>query len=179
VTAGTVLVLGGARAGKSAWAVTRARSLGERVAVVATAEPRDGEMVARIARHRAERPPGWATIEAPVELAAALTDLAGKVDVVVVDCLTVWVANLLDRTPEAADAALLDQAAHLADVLARRAFHVVVVSNEVGWGVHPETAIGLRFRDLLGRVNQAVAAVADEVVLLVAGCPVVIKGVAR
>jgi adenosylcobinamide kinase/adenosylcobinamide-phosphate guanylyltransferase len=179
LTARTILVLGGVRAGKSAWAVARARALGDRVAVVATAEALDDEMAARIALHRAARPPGWATVEAPLALADALDDLAGKVDVVVLDCLNVWVANLLGRTPSLPDEVFLAEAARLADVLGRRRFHVVVVSNEVGWGVHPETAIGRRFRDLLGLVNQAVARVADEVVLLVAGCPLAVKGPTR
>jgi adenosylcobinamide kinase/adenosylcobinamide-phosphate guanylyltransferase len=175
VTPGTLLVLGGVRAGKSAYAVARAAALGERVAFVATAEPRDPEMAARIARHRAARPPGWTTIEAPVAVAEALGDLAGKVDVVVVDCVNLWVANLLGRDAALADDALLAEAERLAAVAARREFHLVLVSNEVGGGVHPETAVGRRFRDALGLVNQALARAADEVVLLVAGCPLPLK----
>jgi len=176
VTRRTALVLGGVRAGKSAYAVARAMALGERVAFVATAEPLDPEMAARIARHRAARPPGWTTIEAPLALAEALADLAGKADVVVVDCLNLWVANLLGRGPAPTDEALVAAADRLAAVAARRPFHLVLVSNEVGWGVHPETATGRRFRDALGLVNQAMARAADEVVLLVAGCPLWLKG---
>jgi adenosylcobinamide kinase/adenosylcobinamide-phosphate guanylyltransferase len=175
VIPGTLLVLGGVRAGKSAYAVTRAAALGERVAFVATAEPLDPEMAARIARHRGARPPGWTTIEAPVAVAAALADLAGKVDVVVVDCLNLWVANLLGRAAALTDDALLAEADRLAAVAAARRFHLVLVSNEVGGGVHPETASGRRFRDALGLVNQAMARAADEVVLLVAGCPLPLK----
>ena len=168
----TVLVLGGVRAGKSAYAIARASSLGERVAFVATAEARDAEMATRIARHRSARPPGWATIEAPIALAEAVARLDGKVDVVVVDCLNLWVANLLGGEPGLGDAPLL---ARTAPLLARRPFHLLLVSNEVGWGVHPETPLGRRFRDALGLVNQTVARAADEVVLLVAGCPLWLK----
>jgi adenosylcobinamide kinase/adenosylcobinamide-phosphate guanylyltransferase len=168
----TLLVLGGVRAGKSAFAVARAAERGERVAFVATAEAGDAEMAARIARHRAARPPAWATIEAPLALGDALADLEGKADVVVVDCLNLWVANLLAAEPALGDEQLL---ARTAARVARRSFELILVSNEVGWGVHPETALGRRFRDALGLVNQAVAAEADEVVLLVAGCPLWLK----
>jgi adenosylcobinamide kinase / adenosylcobinamide-phosphate guanylyltransferase len=170
-----VLVLGGVRAGKSAYAVERAAELGERVAFVATAEPLDDEMVARIARHHASRPPGWITIEAPVALAQAVASLEGKADVVLVDCLNLWVANLLGKSPGLADEVLQAETGRLVDLVLRRFANLVFVSNEVGWGVHPETAIGRRFRDALGLVNQAVARAADEVVLLVAGCPLWLK----
>ncbi len=171
----TLLVLGGVRAGKSAYALSRAAELGERVAFVATAEPLDGEMAARIARHRAARPPGWTTVEAPLALAQALAQLEGQADVVVVDCLNLWVANLLGRTPALSDEAIQSETTRLSDLIARRVASLVLVSNEVGWGVHPETPLGRRFRDALGLVNQAVARAADEVVLLVAGCPLWLK----
>ncbi len=170
-----MLVLGGVRAGKSAYASARAAELGGRVAFVATAEAGDAEMAARIACHRAARPPGWATVEAPIALADAVAGLEGKADVVVVDCLNLWVANLLARTPGLPDEALLTEAGRLADLVARRFASLLVVSNEVGWGVHPATALGRRFRDALGLVNQTVARAADEVVLLVAGCPLWLK----
>jgi adenosyl cobinamide kinase/adenosyl cobinamide phosphate guanylyltransferase len=176
VSPGTALVLGGVRAGKSAFAVARARALGGRVAFVATAEPADAEMEARIARHRAERPPAWTTIEAPLEVVPAVEGLRGTADVVLVDCLNLWVANLLEESPELSEAEVLDQARPLAAVAAAPPFHLICVSNEVGWGVHPETPIGRRFRDALGLVNQAIARAAAEVVLMVAGCPLVVKG---
>jgi adenosyl cobinamide kinase/adenosyl cobinamide phosphate guanylyltransferase len=175
----TVLVTGGVRAGKSAFALVRAGELaapGARAAFVATAEAGDAEMAARIARHRRERPAGWLTIEAPLLLPDALAKLDGRAEVVVVDCLTLWVANLLGRDPGLGDEALGASARELVAVLDRRLFHAVVVSNEVGWGVHPETPLGRRFRDALGTVNQAVARAADEVALVVAGCPVWLKG---
>jgi adenosylcobinamide kinase/adenosylcobinamide-phosphate guanylyltransferase len=171
----TVLVLGGVRAGKSAFAVARARAIGGRVVFVATAEASDAEMAARILRHQAERPPDWRTLEIPVELPATLAALEGAADVVIVDCLNLWVANLLEKRPELSDADLLAEAAGLEAAIARVAFALIVVSNEVGWGVHPETALGRRFRDALGLVNQAAARAATEVVLMVAGCPVIVK----
>jgi adenosylcobinamide kinase/adenosylcobinamide-phosphate guanylyltransferase len=171
----TLLVLGGVRAGKSAFAVDRARALDGRVVFVATAEPGDAEMAARIARHRAERPAGWRTVEAPLDLPAVLMTLVGQADVVVVDCLNLWVANILHKRPDISDAELLDEAAQLAAAAARARYSLIMVSNEVGWGVHPETALGRRFRDALGFVNQAAARAADDVVLMVAGCPMVVK----
>ncbi len=170
-----MLVLGGVRAGKSAYALRRASELGERVVFVATAEPGDAEMAARIARHRAARPPGWTTIEAPLALPDAVAQLEGKAEAVVVDCLNLWVANLLGRDAALSDDALLAEASRLTDLIARRFADLVIVSNEVGWGVHPETALGRRFRDALGLVNQTIARAADEVVLLVAGCPLWLK----
>jgi adenosylcobinamide kinase/adenosylcobinamide-phosphate guanylyltransferase len=175
VTPQTVLVLGGARAGKSTFAVARARAVagdGGRVAFVATAEAGDGEMTARIARHRTERPAHWDTVESPRALVDALVRLRSVADVVVVDCLTLWVANLLDRS----DDELAAEIGRLAEEVDRPAFELILVSNEVGLGVHPETALGRRYRDALGRLNQAVAQAAMEVVLLVAGCPLWLKG---
>jgi adenosylcobinamide kinase/adenosylcobinamide-phosphate guanylyltransferase len=171
----TTLVLGGVRAGKSAFAVARARAAGGRVVFVATAEAGDDEMAARIARHRAERPPAWRTVEVPLKLPSALIALGGEADLVVVDCLNMWVANLLHKRPELGGADLEAEAAQLEGVAARPPFSLILVSNEVGWGVHPETDIGRRFRDTLGLVNQAAARAADEVVLMVAGCPLTVK----
>jgi adenosylcobinamide kinase/adenosylcobinamide-phosphate guanylyltransferase len=127
----------------------------------------------RIARHRAERPPEWLTVEEPLDLARTCRRLVPQLDLIVVDCLTVWVANLLDRGRD--DAAILSDADELAAVLGERGVSLIVVSNEVGEGVHPPTEIGLRFRDLLGAVNQRIAAAADLVTLMVAGIPVPIK----
>jgi adenosylcobinamide kinase / adenosylcobinamide-phosphate guanylyltransferase len=169
------LVLGGVRAGKSTFAVTRARAIGGRVVFVATAEARDPEMVARIARHRAERPQTWRTVEVPVALSSALVALQSEADVLLVDCLNLWVANLLEKRPELSDQDLQTEAVELAAVVAQPGPALILVSNEVGWGVHPETGLGRRFRDALGLVNQAVACAAEEVVLMVAGCPVAVK----
>lgn len=171
-----LLVLGGVRAGKSAFAVARARAIGGRVVFVATAEAGDPEMAARIDRHRAERPPTWRTVEVPLDLPTALVALQGEADVLLVDCLNLWVANMFGKRPELSDGDLEAAAAALVAVVARPASNLILVSNEVGWGIHPETVLGRRFRDALGLVNQAVARVADEVVLMVAGCAVPVKG---
>jgi adenosylcobinamide kinase/adenosylcobinamide-phosphate guanylyltransferase len=166
------LVLGGARSGKSRFALAGLPARG-RVAFVATAQPGDGDMAARIARHRAERPAHWLTIEEPFALAPRVASLARDADVVVVDCITVWVANLLLRgDPDGDILAAGDEVAALA---ARRVFDLTLVSNEVGEGVVPATPEGVRFRDLLGFVNQRLAAACDRVTLMVAGLPVTIK----
>jgi adenosylcobinamide kinase / adenosylcobinamide-phosphate guanylyltransferase len=169
----SVLILGGVRAGKSALAVARARAFGGRVVFVATAESGDDEMAARIARHQAERPPSWRTLEVPTALASTLTGL--EADVVVVDCLNLWVANLLHQRPELSDTDLAAEAGQLEAVIRDALYSLILVSNEVGWGIHPETALGRRFRDALGLVNQAAARAAGEVLLMVAGCPMVVK----
>jgi adenosylcobinamide kinase/adenosylcobinamide-phosphate guanylyltransferase len=129
----------------------------------------------RIARHRAERPAAWIAIEEPLDIVAACRRLARQVDLAVVDCLTLWVSNLMER--ERGDDALLARADEVAALVRERAISLVLVSNEVGEGVHPATAVGLRFRDLLGAVNQRVAAAADRVTLMVAGIPVAVKHV--
>jgi adenosylcobinamide kinase/adenosylcobinamide-phosphate guanylyltransferase len=166
------LVLGGARSGKSRF-VVQAHAADPRVAFVATAQAGDGDMAARIARHRADRPRHWLTVEEPHDLVARLRELAGHVDTIVVDCLTVWVANRLLRGDT--DAAILDGADQLARFASEHRCGLTLVSNEVGEGVHPPTTDGLRFRDLLGLVNQRVAAACDRVTLMVAGIPVEVK----
>jgi len=171
------LILGGVRSGKSREALRVAVSMprGSRGAFLATAQALDGDMEARIARHRAERPRGWVTLEEPYDVVAACGSLAGRVDVVVLDCLTLWVANLLIRGDE--DKSILAAADTLAEFLAERRFTIVIVSNEVGAGVHPATDVGLRFRDALGGVNQRIAAAADRVTYMVAGLSMIVKDV--
>jgi adenosylcobinamide kinase / adenosylcobinamide-phosphate guanylyltransferase len=166
----SLFVLGGARSGKSRYAVA-SQPPHARVTFVATAQARDGDMAARIERHRAERPRAWVTVEEPFDLVGRLRSFTG--DAVIVDCLTVWAANrMLHGDP---DDAILADADALGLLIARRLFAITIVSNEVGEGVHPETAEGLRFRDLLGMINQRVAAVSDRVVLMVAGIPLEVK----
>ena len=171
------LILGGVRSGKSREALRVAASMprGSRGAFLATAQALDGDMEARIARHRAERPRGWVTLEEPYDVVAACGSLAGRVDVVVLDCLTLWVANLLIRGDE--DKSILAAADTLAEFLAERRFTIVIVSNEVGAGVHPATDVGLRFSDALGGVNQRIAAAADRVTYMVAGLSMIVKDV--
>jgi adenosylcobinamide kinase/adenosylcobinamide-phosphate guanylyltransferase len=170
--ASSLLILGGARSGKSRLAVADLAPRA-RVTFVATAEPGDADMAARIGRHRAERARHWTTVEAPRHLVPAVADALAEADTVVVDCLTLWVANLLLGGD--GDGAVLKQADDLAALAAAPAADLRVVSNEVGLGVHPPTAEGLRFRDVLGLVNQRVAAASHRVVLMVAGLPLVLK----
>jgi adenosylcobinamide kinase / adenosylcobinamide-phosphate guanylyltransferase len=167
------LVLGGARSGKSRYAESLMAALPPPWqppwAYVATAEAGDGEMAERIGAHRARRGPQWRTIEAPRDLAAALQ--ACEKLPVLVDCLTLWLSNLMLANADIdAEMARLDQA--LAAALAP----VVLVANEVGSGIVPEHPLGRRFRDLQGILNQRVAARADRVVLVVAGLPLALKG---
>jgi adenosylcobinamide kinase/adenosylcobinamide-phosphate guanylyltransferase len=130
-------------------------------------------MARRIARHRRERPPSWQTIEEPHALAAALRRLVGRADSVLVDCATLWVGNLQARGDS--DERILAEADALVALIVGRHFDLTLVSNEVGEGVHPTTAVGLRFGELLGLVNQRLAAATDRVVLMVAGLPLTIK----
>ncbi len=170
--ASSLLILGGARSGKSRFAGAGLPARG-RVTVVATAEAGDADMAARIARHQADRSPHWRTLEAPLDLVPALGEAARAADVVIVDCLTLWVANLMARGD--GDEAILKEADALAALAAAPAADLRIVSNEAGLGVHPATADGLRFRDLLGLVNQRVAAACARVVLMVAGLPHMLK----
>jgi adenosylcobinamide kinase/adenosylcobinamide-phosphate guanylyltransferase len=172
------LVLGGVRSGKSRYAQQLGEQV-ERVLFVATAPASgsDDEMRAKIERHRADRPAGWATVEEPLELARALTEQGAEYDLAIVDCLTLFVANLLHAENEEQNEAILDrQTTALCAALAAAPCDVVLVSNEVGSGVVPAYALGRRFRDALGELNQRVAEAADDVLLLVAGLPLALKG---
>jgi adenosylcobinamide kinase / adenosylcobinamide-phosphate guanylyltransferase len=161
-----LLLLGGGRSGKSALAVRLAAASASPVTFIATGEPRDEEMADRIRQHRAERPLTWATIEEPVDLVGAL---AGTSDdsAVIVECLSLWVANVLERGDT--DAQVEREARSAAELARARTTLTVVVSNEVGLGLVPATPLGRRYRDVLGRVNAAWASSADETALVVAG----------
>lgn len=159
-----LLILGGARSGKSALAVRWGRAHAGPVTFVATAEAGDDEMAHRIARHRADRPAGWTTVEEPTAVAAAVR-AADPDAMVIVDCLTLWVANVLDR----ADDDVLASALDIATAAEHRSAATVVVSNEVGWGIVPVDPATRRYRDLLGEINALMAARARRSVLLVAG----------
>lgn len=161
-----LLVGGGARSGKSAFARARAQAMGGRRVFVATAQAFDPEMERRIAAHVLERGAEFRTLEAPLDLPEALIALR-DVDVVLVDCLTLWLSNLLLR--EDSETRVLDQVDQLAAVLERRAFHAIVVTNEVGMGLVPETPLGRLFRDVSGRAHQRLAGIADEVYFAVLG----------
>ncbi len=164
-----VLVGGGVRSGKSAFALSLARRLGGRRTFVATAQPFDHEMRDRIAAHQAEREGDFATVEAPLDLPGALVALAAAPpDVVVVDCLTLWLSNLLLRGDRPEAIAL--EVSRLANLLQASPFHAVLVTNEVGMGVVPESALGRAFRDVAGRAHQVLARRADRVFLAALGC---------
>lgn len=163
------LVLGGARSGKSRYGESLIAREPPPWTYVATAEALDDEMAQRIAEHRARRHGGWQTVEAPRDLPAALAALPHGA--VLVDCLTLWLSNLL-----LAGSDIEAEVAQLDEVLARMQGRVVLVVNEVGFGIVPESALGRRFRDLQGTLNQRIAARADQVVLVVAGLPLFVKG---
>jgi adenosylcobinamide kinase/adenosylcobinamide-phosphate guanylyltransferase len=168
------LVLGGVRSGKSRFAQELA-SRTDRVTFIATAEHRDDEEMRRkIARHQSERPRGWATVEEPLDIAGAVQS-ATNCDLVLVDCLTLFAGKLIEVYGNNADGAASKVDAMCA-ALASSPCPVVLVSNEVGSGVVPAFEMGRRYRDLLGEINQRVAAVADRVILMVAGLPLVLKG---
>jgi adenosyl cobinamide kinase/adenosyl cobinamide phosphate guanylyltransferase len=158
-----VFLLGGARSGKSALAVELARRAAEPVIVVATAEARDEEMAERIREHREARPADWEVVEEPAELLAALRRLDDRATIVV-DCLSLWVANMLDGHSD-----VERQAREAASLAAHREGLTIAVSNEVGLGIVPASALGRRYRDVLGRVNATWAAAADEAAFVVAG----------
>jgi adenosylcobinamide kinase/adenosylcobinamide-phosphate guanylyltransferase len=161
-----VLIGGGARSGKSAFALSLARTLGDRRAFVATAQALDQEMEERIAEHIRARGADFRTVEEPIALVERLSELR-DVDVVVVDCLTLWLSNLLLR--DESEEKILSRVQVLARVLEERAFHSIIVTNEVGMGVVPETSLGRAFRDVAGRAHQRLAKAADEVFLAILG----------
>ena len=169
---GVVLIGGGARSGKSRFALEFASRF-ERRAFLATGQPLDEEMAERIRRHQTDRGREWTTIEEPVDIAAVIEREASQFDAVVVDCLTLWLSNLMGD-PKRDPAAEITK---LRDCLARRRdATLVLITNEVGAGIVPENALARLYRDLAGEMNQAVAAVSDEVYWLVFGLPLAVKG---
>lgn len=171
-----IFLLGGARSGKSAYAENWARERGNRVLFVATAQAFDDEMRERIAAHKASRPPSWDTLEAPLNVGAAIAAQGGGYDTVIVDCLTLLASNALLQLPEdctqaQAEAAVLRETDALLDAYRLSPAVWLVISNEVGMGIVPPYRLGRLYRDALGRANQRIAGHADEVLLLVAGLP--------
>ncbi len=168
-----VLVTGGARSGKSAFAQAQAEGLGKRRVFLATAQARDREMTERIARHREARDPTWSTVEEPVAVAEGVAALKASCDVILLDCLTLWLANLMETGagPEDMEARVEE----LARACREPGAVVVAVTNEVGSGIVPENPQARAFRDAAGRANQAMAAAADRVVVVIAGLPLVLK----
>ena len=171
-----ILILGGARSGKSSLAETLARR-GRRVLFVATAEARDQDMKRRIAAHRERRPAGWDTLEEPLDLLAALRPVLDRYDTFLLDCLTLWVSNLLLERPAQAGASgrIQDSTRELMDLIEETQTTWILVSNEVGQGIVPSSSLGRAYRDALGRVNQLAASRADRVYLMTAGLALELK----
>ncbi|KQZ33216.1 bifunctional adenosylcobinamide kinase/adenosylcobinamide-phosphate guanylyltransferase [Duganella sp. Root1480D1] len=178
------LVFGGARSGKSAYAEQLAAASGKEVAYIATAAAGDAEMTVRIAHHRAQRPQHWQTVEEPIALGATLAEWRAPHRLVLVDCLTLWLSNLMfsdgAQYPDVGmielPARFHEQRAALLAELALERGDVVLVSNEVGMGIVPWGAVSRSYADEAGRLNQAVAAACDRVALVAAGLPLMLKG---
>ncbi len=170
------LILGGVRAGKSSYAQQLAAS-GSRVLFVATAEAGDEDMALRIEAHRKDRPPVWDTLEEPINIVSALTPLLPRYDTILLDCVTLWVSNLMlsGSAPESTRCDITEATRGLLELYRSGDARWIIVSNEVGLGVVPTTKMGREYADELGRVNQLVAAEADDVYFMAAGIPMVVK----
>jgi adenosylcobinamide kinase / adenosylcobinamide-phosphate guanylyltransferase len=169
-----LLVTGGARSGKSRYAVERASAWGTHVLYVATCQPADDEMRERVRRHQAERPATWTTVEPGSDVIPTIQQRGPHADGILLDCLTLYVSSLLMSGGGELD--VMRQVDELCLSLREVPRPTAIVTNEVGWGVVPDTPLGRLFRDAAGRANQVAASYAREVVLLVSGVPVVIKG---
>jgi len=174
VSNGHVLVLGGARSGKTSLAERLAMRRGRRPAYLATAEALDGEMSERVRTHQQQRQGQFATIEEPLELSGAILTAARSHDVILVDCLTLWITNLLMANRNVAEA-VDELVATLTEVTEAQ---VILVSNEVGLGIVPDNALARMFRDLAGAAHQRLAEACSDVYFVVAGLPMVLKGAA-
>ena len=170
-----LLVTGGTRSGKSRYAVERASLWGSRVLYVATCQPADDEMRQRVRRHQAERPSTWITLEPGCDVLSTIQAQGPSADGILLDCLTLYVSTLLMAGGGEPD--VVQQVDALCLALRKVGRPTAIVTNEVGWGVVPETPLGRLFRDAAGRANQVAARHAQEVVLMVCGLPVVVKNV--
>jgi len=166
-------ITGGARSGKSAFAEKIAAEIAGKRAYLATAQALDAEMVARIEHHRQRRGSAWDTFEEPLAVAELLNKLSGRYEVVLLDCLTLWLSNVMAHSD--GDDAVSRQSDLLVDAIKKMKGTCIVVSNEVGLGIVPDNALARRFRDLAGFANQKVAQVADEAYLLTSGIPMKLK----
>ncbi|RVU05950.1 bifunctional adenosylcobinamide kinase/adenosylcobinamide-phosphate guanylyltransferase [Novosphingobium umbonatum] len=166
-----MLILGGARSGKSRFGQSRIEAFTGQLCYIATAQAFDSEMAQRIALHRADRGPRWATVEAPLDLPDAIMASAAQVDAILVDCLTLWLSNLMLAERNVAQAS-----AQLAQAVQDCPVPLALVANEVGLGIVPDNALARRFRDEAGRLNQSIAQIAGEVAFLAAGLPLMLKG---
>lgn len=166
----SLLVLGGARSGKSRFAQQQAESMPGELIYIATAQAFDAEMEDRIERHRNDRGPRWRTIEAPLDLAGVIAGERRSGTVLLVDCLTLWASNLM-----LAERDIVEEVAALSDAISDAAGKIILVSNEVGLGIVPDNALARRFRDAAGEINQAIAATVDRAIFVAAGLPIILK----
>lgn len=165
-----LFVLGGARSGKSRYAQARAEASAGQLIFIATAQAFDAEMTDRITQHRADRGERWSTIEAPLDLAGAITAHAAPNMILLIDCLTLWASNLMFEERDIAH-----ETQKLVSAIRAARSPVILVANEVGLGIVPDNALARRFRDVAGSINQAVAAAVDEAVMMFAGLPLWLK----
>ena len=171
------LILGGARSGKSTYAQQLAATMGGKVLFCATAEPLDDEMQSRIEQHRRSRPVDWDTVEASRDIGTALHKMVAGYDTVIIDCITLLVANCIGENTnvDTAEQLVHSEITNLINLMQRKHSSYMLVSNELGNGLVPENGLGRVYRDVLGKANQMLAAHADEVYLMVAGLPLKLK----
>lgn len=169
-----ILILGGVRSGKSHYAVEVAKKTSKRVAFIATCTSPDAEMKERIKRHRASRPRHWKIFEAGKDIKSIFANLEEGYEVIIIDCLGIWVSNLLMENLK--DPQIFKILKELTQVISQSGFTTILVSNEVGCGIVPDNSLARRFRDIVGFANQMMAAAADEIFLMSAGIPLKIKG---
>jgi len=173
----SIFLLGGARSGKSHFAQELATKLGKKALFIATGEPLDEEMQARIEEHRKARPKSWRTLEIPTSIGKEIRKQIGDAEVVIIDCLTLLISNLLTDEPDypEAEKRVINEINELIACMDRLDIRFIIVSNEVGMGLVPETKLGRIYRDLLGKANQLVAQHTGEAYLMVAGIPIKVK----
>ena len=169
-----IFVIGGCRSGKSTYAMQTAEKMpAEQKIFIATCVPQDDEMKRRVARHQKERSQNWVTVEAPLDLSEAIRQNSRKADVILVDCLTLWVSNLLMETGD--ENKIEETISQFINAIENASCPIVLVSNEVGTGIVPENRLARQYRDIIGLANQAVAKTAGKVIWMVAGIPVTVK----
>lgn len=168
-----IFIVGGARSGKSSHAMRIAKESGKRVAFVATCEPKDDDLKKRVALHKRSRPGSWKTFEEPEKVARLVTKIGRKFDVVLIDCLTLLTSNLFLKG--SGERSIRAETSSILAAIKKNGSRAIIVSNEVGLGIHPETKLGRDFRDIAGRVNQLVAKGSDQVIFMVSGIPWRIK----
>lgn len=167
-------ILGGARSGKSSYAIELAKKIGTNTAFIATCIPLDEEMRLRIQNHKEQRPSEWQTFEEPKDVAPLIQKIGSRFDLIIIDCLTILITNLLLN--EMPDEVIEKKINDIVDALASTGSSAIIVSNEVGLGIVPDNPLSRRFRDLAGRINQMVSARADEVYFMVSGLKLPMKG---